>query len=144
MSVHYERQRAKYVVRWREDGGQRARRFSTEAEAEEFDAVVNASSPGRTHRGRRATALERVATLETEREFRDGVYPYATNAGVRWRIVFRQSDGALSSRRGFTSRTAASTARRRLQERSTAARSRSRARTSGRSGPDCWRTAAPT
>lgn len=47
---------------------------------------------------------------------RDGVYPYATNAGVRFRFLFRQSDGSISSRRGFTSRSAAVTARRRLIE----------------------------
>lgn len=35
---------------------------------------------------------------------------------MRWRIVYRQSDGTLSSRRGFTSRTAAATARRKLVE----------------------------
>jgi hypothetical protein len=49
-------------------------------------------------------------------EPRDGVYPYATNRGLRWRFVYRQSDGTLSSRRGFTSRTAAVVARRKLQE----------------------------
>ena len=35
---------------------------------------------------------------------------------MRWRIVFRQSDETLSFRRGFTIRSAAVTARRRLQE----------------------------
>ena len=119
MSVHYERQRAKCLVRWREDGAQRARRFPTEDEAVTFDALVNPSgrvSQSAAHARRRAAAVERVATLDAERESRDGVYPYATNQGVRWRIVFRQSDGTLSSRRGFTSRTTAATARRRLQE----------------------------
>ena len=42
----------------------------------------------------------------------DGVYAYSTNAGVRYRFVFRQSDGTLSSRRGFRSRQAAAAARR--------------------------------
>ena len=37
-------------------------------------------------------------------------------AGTRYRFVFRQSDGTLSTRRGFTSRRAAATARRRLVE----------------------------
>ncbi len=45
MSVRNERQRARYVVRWREDGAQRARRFPTEAEADTFDALVNPSGP---------------------------------------------------------------------------------------------------
>jgi hypothetical protein len=36
--------------------------------------------------------------------------------GVRYRFVFRQSDGTQSNRRGFTSRRAAATARRRLVE----------------------------
>jgi hypothetical protein len=46
----------------------------------------------------------------------DGIYSYGTTAGVRFRFVFRQSDGSLSSRRGFTSRRAAAVARRRLVE----------------------------
>ena len=46
----------------------------------------------------------------------DGIYAYETRAGTRFRFVFRQSDGALSTRRGFTSRRAAATARRRLVE----------------------------
>jgi integrase len=40
-----------------------------------------------------------------------GVYAYATTEGARWRFVFRQSDGRLTSRRGFTSRSAALAAR---------------------------------
>jgi hypothetical protein len=47
---------------------------------------------------------------------RDGIYPYETNAGTRWPFAFRQSDGQLSTRRGFTSRGAAAMARRRLVE----------------------------
>jgi hypothetical protein len=46
------------------------------------------------------------------RRAKAGVIPYATNDGVRWRFVYRQSDGSLSSRRGFARRTAAATARR--------------------------------
>jgi hypothetical protein len=42
----------------------------------------------------------------------DGVYAYATGAGTRWRFVFRQSDGSLTTRRGFASRSAAVAARR--------------------------------
>jgi hypothetical protein len=41
---------------------------------------------------------------------------YSTKAGIRYRFVFRQSDGTLSSRRGFRSRQAAAAARRKLIE----------------------------
>jgi integrase len=93
-----------------------------EADAEAFDARVNEHGRGvrrATNSRRRAAALDRVADLTAERatqDARDGVYPYATNAGVRWRFLYRQSDGTLSSRRGFASRTAALAARRRLRE----------------------------
>jgi hypothetical protein len=46
----------------------------------------------------------------------DGVYPYSTREGIRFRFTFRQSDGKVSSRRGFTSRRAAVIARRRMIE----------------------------
>ena len=46
----------------------------------------------------------------------DGIYAYDTRGGTRYRFVFRQSDGTPSSRRGFTSRRAAATARRHLVE----------------------------
>ena len=52
----------------------------------------------------------------------DGVYAYDTSAGVRYRFVFRQHDGTLSTRRGFTSRHAAVTARRRAGSRASARR----------------------
>ena len=98
--------------------GSESRRFVSEADAEAFDVTINPA--GRTARqGRHAVALQCVAVLDaqrSDRESRDGVYAYATTRGVRWRIVFRQSDGTLTSRRGFASRTAALTARRRLQE----------------------------
>jgi hypothetical protein len=41
MSVQYDHSRGRFVVRWREDGKQRGRRFATEIEAREFDAHVN-------------------------------------------------------------------------------------------------------
>jgi hypothetical protein len=46
-----------------------------------------------------------------------GVYSYATAAGPRWRFVFRQSDGSLTTRRGFPSRGAAVAGRRTAIER---------------------------
>src|SRR5439155_20044011 len=42
----------------------------------------------------------------------DGIYPYETAAGQRWRFVFRQSDGSLTTRRGFTTRAGAAAGRR--------------------------------
>jgi hypothetical protein len=122
MSVQYDPARAKFVRGGGSRGKQRCRRFSSEADAAAFDARVN--EHGRavrraTNPGGRTAALDRVADLTAERgthDARDGVYRYATNGGVRWRFVYRQSDGTLSSRRGFTSRTAALAARRRLRE----------------------------
>jgi hypothetical protein len=46
----------------------------------------------------------------------DGIYAYRTSDGLRWRFVFRHSDGTLSSRRGFANRSEAMAARRRLLE----------------------------
>ena len=103
MSVHYEASRNRYVVRWREGGRNRSRRFPTVEEAEALDAAL-----------RRTPTTAAIAVAPFARG--DGIYAYGTTAGVRFRFVFRQSDGALSSRRGFTSRRAAATARRRLVE----------------------------
>ena len=104
MSVHYDVERGKYVVHWREDGRQRKRRFDSEARAEAFDWTVH---------DRRAAPVPKSSGSDSRG---DGIYPYATSAGERWRFVFRQSDGRLSSRRGFTSRREAATARRRMVE----------------------------
>jgi integrase len=46
----------------------------------------------------------------------DGIYSYETAAGVRWRFVYRRSDGAQTTKRGFSSQRAARDARRRLVE----------------------------
>src|SRR5690242_7596251 len=93
MSVHHDGDRDRWVVRWREAGRQRARRFADEAAARRFDAQVAPPPPAVVERGR------------------GGVYAYETTDGPRWRYVFRQSDGRLTSRRGFTSRAAAVHAR---------------------------------
>jgi len=45
MSVHYEADRRRFVVRWREDGRQRSKRFRTEQEAVEFDAGIGEPEP---------------------------------------------------------------------------------------------------
>lgn len=58
MSVQYDAVRKKFVVRWR-DGGQRNRRFVTEAEAVDFEQEVGPSP--------QATALRRSATALTAR-----------------------------------------------------------------------------
>jgi hypothetical protein len=97
MSVHYEPDRDRWVVRWRQAGKNRSRTFRLEDEARQFDASLQPTTP-------------------KVRPVGDGVYPYATRAGVRFRFVFRQSDGSVSSRRGFTSRRAAVTARRHMIE----------------------------
>jgi integrase len=102
MSVHYEASRDGWVVRWREDGRNRSRRFGSRDEAEEFwdSRRGGAAMPSR----------PRVAARG------DGIYAYETSAGTRYRFVFWQSDGSQSNRRGFTSRREASGARRRLIE----------------------------
>ena len=94
MSVHHDGGRDRWVVRWREAGRQRARRFADEAAARRFNAQVAPPPAG--------------AVLERDH---GGVYAYETTDGPRWRCVFRQSDGRLTSRRGFTSRSAAVHAR---------------------------------
>jgi integrase len=105
MSIHFDPSRDRFVVRWREDGRRRVRRFRTESDAIAFDASLRRSlSPAPT-----AASIPSAAAG-------DGIYAYETRAGTRFRFVFRQSDGRLSTRRGFTSRRAAATARRRLVE----------------------------
>lgn len=103
MSVHYEPGRDRYVVRWREGGRNRSQRFGGIEEAEAFD------------RGLRVPTMLTPVPVDT-RSGGDGIYAYDTKAGVRFRFVLRQSDGSLSSRRGFTTRRAAATAQRRLLE----------------------------
>ncbi|MGH2969901.1 MAG: hypothetical protein ACRDK0_12675, partial [Solirubrobacteraceae bacterium] len=99
MSVHYDPDRHRFVVLWREDGRQRSKRFVLEDEAVAVDASMRA-----------AVHVPKPST----RAGGDGVYAYATKSGVRYRFVFRLSDGTLSSRRGFVSRPAAAAARRKL------------------------------
>jgi hypothetical protein len=103
MGIDFEPDRDRYRVRWREGGRRRSRRFKTKTEAEAFLASIAAG----------IARPEPDAPLERGR---DGVYPYRTAAGIRWRFVFRQSDGSLTTRRGFVSRPAAVTARRAAME----------------------------
>lgn len=97
MSVHFDRVRERWIVRWREAGRQRARRFASESQARAFDARV---APARA-----------VAAVDERQAGGGSVYAYKTREGARWRFVFGQSDGRLTSRRGFTSRSAALAAR---------------------------------
>ena len=90
------------MVRWREDGRNRSRSFRAADLAEAFGDAI---------RRRHETVVPAPASPNG-----DGIYPYGTRAGVRFRFVFRQSDGTMSSRRGFTSRRAAADARRRIVE----------------------------
>ncbi len=101
MSVREDR--GAWEVRWRDsDGRRRAKRFRSEPAARELDAALLETQPAARSRekGRRA----------------DGVYSYATSAGVRWRFVYRRSDGSQTTKRGFPSEKVARDARRRLIE----------------------------
>lgn len=128
MSVHFDpsRPRQPYRVAWRESGRQRIRRFATEEEAARFDASRRTAGPAVDATGGELAALNaRLAELEHKladnpssdapQRRGDGVYAYDTAAGRRWRCVFRQSDGTLTSRRGFTTRTAAADAKKAME-----------------------------
>ena len=75
------------MVRWRDDGGQRARRFATEAEALAFDEGLSGGS-----KARGSTP---------------NIYPYETSDGTRWRYSYCDSRGRLSTKRGFLTERAA-------------------------------------
>jgi len=105
VSVDFDSSKSRWRVRWREQGRQRTRRFPTQTEALAFDESLRAEvEPA--ERGRAVV----------EHAGGDAIYVYSTTGGVRYRFAFRQSDGKLSSRRGFASRRAAATARRHLVE----------------------------
>ena len=105
MSVDFDPSKQRWRVRWREQGRQRTRRFPTREEAAAFDEALRADA---------GLAAPRPAIVEPAGG--NAIYAYSTKAGVQYRFAFRQSDGTLSSRRGFPSRRAAATARRRLEE----------------------------
>ena len=125
MSIHYDRGR--HVVRWRDETGQRAPVPHAD-EAERFehrlgggaDPATASDAPGLAQLraeldALRATVAGRAGDLPSFAPL-SGVYPYETSSGTRWRFAFRQSDGAMSSRRGFLSPRAAATTKRRLEE----------------------------
>ena len=97
--------RGGWEVRWRDaSGSRRARRFASEDAARAFDEALAEVSP----------TARRSGTARPGRG--GGVYSYRTADGVRWRFVFRRSDGTQSTKRGFPSERAARDARRRLIE----------------------------
>src|SRR4051794_3850264 len=98
VSIDYEPGRGRYRVRWREHGSQRSRRFLNRSDAEAFAASLQ-------------PAPEPPAAPSPAEPDGGGVYAYATTAGQRWRLLYRQSDGTLTTRRGFESRAAAVAAR---------------------------------
>jgi hypothetical protein len=106
VSVDFDPSKQRWRVRWRENGKQKARRFATEAEAIVFDKQRLAPEP----------EPPPPAAVRATSAAGDAIYPYETKNGRRYRFVFRQSDGTLSSRRGFVSRRAAAAARRKLLE----------------------------
>ncbi len=97
--------RGGWEVRWRDEAGRRrARRFASKEGARAFDEALAEVSPA----ARRS---------ETAKHGRGGaVYSYRTAEGLRWRFVYRRSDGTQTSKRGFLSERAARDARRRLIE----------------------------
>jgi integrase len=103
MSVSFHR--GGWEVRWRDaDGRRRARRFASQEAANAFDEALAEVSP----------AARRSDTARHGRS--GGVYSYATADGIRWRFVYRRSDGTQTTKRGFPSARAARDARRRLIE----------------------------
>src|SRR5947209_4837421 len=103
MSVRQDR--GAWEVRWRDDSGRRrARRFQSEVAARDFDQSLRVPSPSPSTPGPAAYGSG------------GGVYAYRTTAGVRWRFVYRRTDGTQTTKRGFLSEKAARDARRRLIE----------------------------
>lgn len=92
-----------WEVRWRDATGRhRSRRFVDEEAAQAFDESIHDQGV--------------VDRRKTERGRGGGVYPYKTATGTRWRYLIRRSDGTMTTKRGFSSESAARTARRRLTE----------------------------
>jgi integrase len=88
MSVRLHR--GGWEVRWRDAAGrQRARRFPSEVAARAFDEAIAEVSPG----ARRADSARHGRS--------GGVYSYRTAEAVRWRFVYRRSDGTRTTKRGF-------------------------------------------
>jgi integrase len=102
--MSYRLAKGRYEVRWRDSSGRhRSKRFRDEDTAREFDASIHDHDVVERSKNRRHGQS-------------GGVYPYETSSGTKWRYVTRRSDGSLTSKRGFSSESAARTARRRLTE----------------------------
>jgi integrase len=101
--VSYRFAKGRWEVRWRDSSGRhRSRRFRSEEAAQEFDESIHDH-----------VVKERK---QTSYGSRGGVYPYQTKDGTRWRCTVKRSDGKATSKRGFTSPTAAANWRRRQLE----------------------------
>ncbi len=88
--------RSGWEVRWRDAAGRRrARRFPSEEGARAFDEALSEVSP----------AERRSDTARHGRS--GGVYSYHTAAGIRWRFVYRRSDGNQTTERSYASEGAA-------------------------------------
>ncbi len=103
--MSYRLARGRYEVRWRDGSGRhRSKRFRREEAAKEFDDSIHDHDVVERSKGARRRGQQ------------GGVYPYETASGTKWRYVARRSDGSLTSKRGFSSETAARNARRRIIE----------------------------
>jgi integrase len=101
MSVRPDR--GGWEVRWRDGSGhRRAKRFDSEQAARAFDEALLETTP-----------RERAGSAYGSK---NSVYSYETTQGTRWRYVFRRTDGKQSSKRGFSSQSAAREALGKLQQ----------------------------
>jgi integrase len=101
--MSYRLAKSGWEVRWRDATGRhRSKRFDTEKAAKDFDEAIHDHGVAERRQTRHGSS--------------NGVYPYETAAGTRWRCAVRRSDGSFTSKRGFTSQKAALDARRRLTE----------------------------
>jgi hypothetical protein len=116
MSVQFDSNRQRWVVRWYDAGRQRTRRFAEEPAARVFDEQQRAANAAARDAGSVALAgelgrlVERVETIE-QRLPADartrGVTAYATRQRVRWRVAVPRADGRVTTRRGYETHAAA-------------------------------------
>jgi hypothetical protein len=124
--------------------------FSHRDEAVAFDSALKASKESDVSRSaapgvdRIVARLEQLETQLAAGAGHEGVYAYETRQGTRWRFVFRDADGRLSSRRGFPSADEAAAARRERIGASRAGERLASGLRSASSGPGCSRTSGRT